>query len=278
MFSSRKILKVKHILVWFIFPVISIITGHLVVSSGNEDVVFSREHSKTSKNKVIEVKTFELLDTLRNRRIPFAVFRPKDDTNTNIRLVIFSHGYGSNYAKNYLNYSYLTKALAQKGFWVMSIQHELDGDPPLPMKGDMQVVRMPIWKRGEANILYCLHHLTEFFPKVIFKSVDLVGHSNGGDMSITTAMDFPKQFRHIITLDHLRCHIPLVSKPFYASLRSTDKQADEHVLPNKATCDSLGIKIIQLRKITHNEMNDEASKKQKRQIVTIVLRLLTPKN
>ncbi len=252
----------------------TILAGFLLRSSGSEDTSYSKNNPSKKKNFSVQVDEYELTDSTRNRKVPFAVFLPKNDTNSKISLVIFSHGYGQNYSKNYLNYSYLTRRLAQKGFWVLSIQHELAGDPPLPMKGNMQEIRMPVWKKGEANILFALHQFKNLYPKLKLKSVDLIGHSNGGDMSLITAHDFPKQFRNVITLDHLRYPIPLVASPHIASLRSVDKTADAGVIPNKNERDSLNIKIIQLRKITHNQMNDEASKKQKNQINTIILRLL----
>jgi hypothetical protein len=224
----------------------------------------------------IRIETFEVLDSVRNRLIPYAVYSPgpKEKVKDSIRLVIFSHGYGSNYSRNYLNYSYLTKRLAKSGFWAVSIQHELLGDPLIPKEGIMQVVRMPFWIRGEENILFVLNDFKKKFPELKIRSVDLIGHSNGGDMSVLTAKDHPQLIRKVITLDHLRMPIPRISKPQFSSLRSTDKAADSLVIPSKETCSALGITIIQLKKITHNEMNDEGSRKQKKQINQYIQKIL----
>ncbi len=224
----------------------------------------------------IQIEKYEVFDSVRNRLIPYALYAPKSNIalKDSIRLVIFSHGYGSNYSRNYLNYSYLTKRLARAGFWTLSIQHELLGDPLIPKEGIIQVVRMPFWIRGEENILFVLNDFKKKYPKAKISSIDLVGHSNGGDMSVLTAKDHPELIRKVITLDHLRMPFPRVSSPQFSSLRSTDKQADSAVLPSESTCLNYGIKIIQLKKITHNEMNDEGSRKQKRQINGYVQKIL----
>ena len=224
----------------------------------------------------IRIETFEVVDSGRNRISPYALYSPvvKEPVKDSIRLVIFSHGYGANYSRNYLNYSYLTKRLARSGFWTLSIQHELLGDPLIPKEGIIQVVRMPFWVRGEENILFVLKDFKKKFPELKISSVDLIGHSNGGDMSILTAKDHPELIRKVITLDHLRMPVPRVSKPQFSSLRSTDKVADSLVIPSKEDCSKYGIQIIQLKKITHNEMNDEGSRKQKKQINQYIQKIL----
>ena len=224
----------------------------------------------------IRVETYEVLDSVRNRLVPYALYSPevKADLKESIRLVVFSHGYGSNYSRNYLNYSYLTKRLAKTGFWTLSIQHELLGDPLIPKEGNMQVVRMPFWIRGEQNILFVLNDFRKKHPDLKISSVDLIGHSNGGDMSILTAEEHPELIRKVITLDHLRFPIPRVTSPQFSSLRSTDKTADSLVIPSPEVCFKNGINIIQLKNITHNQMNDEGSRKQKKQINQIIQKIL----
>jgi len=223
----------------------------------------------------IQIDKYEAFDSTRNRLVPYALYAPKlKQQPDSIRLVIFSHGYGSNYPINYLNYSYLTKRLARIGFWTLSIQHELQGDSLIPTHGIMQVVRMPFWKRGEANILFVLNDFIARHPGVSIRSVDLIGHSNGGDMSVLAAKDHPELFRKVITLDNLRMPIPNVSKPRFSSLRSVDKTADSLVIPPKEICVNCGINIILLKNTTHNQMNDEGSRKQKKQINAYIQKIL----
>jgi predicted dienelactone hydrolase len=60
--------------------------------------------------------TLTLFDPSRGRKIPVAVYKT---TVKHPRLVIFSHGYGMNRGDSYL---------ASKGYFVVSIQHELPTD------------------------------------------------------------------------------------------------------------------------------------------------------
>ncbi|MDF3027410.1 MAG: rane-associated esterase [Fluviicola sp.] len=249
------------------------IAGLASLSSGYET---PGSTGKKNKRYEIRIEKFQVLDSIRNRLIPYALFAPvlKKEKVDSIRLVIFSHGYGSNYPKNYLNYSYLTKRLAREGFWTLSIQHELPGDSLIPTMGIIQIVRMPFWKRGEENILFVLNHFKRTNPDLIIRSVDLIGHSNGGDMSVLTAKNHPEFIRKVITLDNLRMPIPNVSKPQFSSLRSVDKKADTLVIPPEEVCITCGIRIIQLKQTTHNQMNDEGSRKQKKQINNYVKKIL----
>lgn len=249
------------------------ITGLASLSSESEKSTSISFNSNQNKHYPIRIEKFEVFDSIRNRLIPYALYAPKMKCDS-IRLVIFSHGYGSNYSKNYLNYSYLTKRLARNGFWTLSIQHELNGDSLIPTSGIIQVVRMPFWIRGEANILFILNHFKKSNPDLKISSVDLIGHSNGGDMSVLTAKDHPELIRKVITLDNLRMPIPNFSKPQFSSLRSIDKVADSAVIPPEEICLTCGIKIIQLKKTTHNQMNDEGSRKQKKQINNYIQKIL----
>lgn len=246
------------------------IAGLASLSSEYETPVPS---SKKNKRHEIRIEKFEVFDSIRNRLIPYVLYAPKLKQDS-IRLVIFSHGYGSNYPKNYLNYSYLTKRLAREGFWTLSIQHELSKDSLIPTSGIIQIVRMPFWKRGEENILFVLNNFKKTYPDLIIRSLDLIGHSNGGDMSVLAAKNHPELIRKVITLDNLRMPIPNVSKPQFSSLRSIDKTADSTVIPPKEICITCGIKIIQLKGTTHNQMNDEGSRKQKKQINGYIQKIL----
>lgn len=221
------------------------------------------------RNYKVHVELFTWNDSVRKRQIPVALYLPKKFTDSSqVKLVVFSHGYGANYSKNYTNYSYLTKRLAAAGYWVLSIQHELESDSLLPKTGNIQVVRRPFWQRGMENILFCINQFKQEFPEIIIESIDAVGHSNGGDMSVFTAQYYPELFRHVITLDHLRVALPRNGATHFTTLRSSDQQADPGVLPAQNTQQ---IEVIQLKKIGHNDMNDEGSRKQHKTINKFVL-------
>jgi len=94
---------------------------------------------KTVDNKQtfgVSLDTLKLYDQARQREIPIATYRPKNINQTDKwKIVIFSHGYGQNKGGDYLAYSYLTDYLASKGYFVVSIQHELPTDNLIPSTG-----------------------------------------------------------------------------------------------------------------------------------------------
>ena len=192
----------------------------------------------------------------------------------NQKLVLFSHGYAENIPGANKGYSYLTKKLASKGYFVVSIQHELPTDDLIPKTGIPQVVRRPNWERGAENILFVLNELKKINPDLDYKHLILIGHSNGGDMSVLFAHKYPDLVDKIISLDNRRMELPRTSHPKIYSLRSSDQPADEGVLPTVAEQEKFGITIIKLPNTIHNVMSDRGNKKQKREINDYVMRFL----
>ncbi len=77
--------------------------------------------------------TFTLFDPSRDRKVPIAQYLPETKRPLlNQQLIIVNHGYGQNKADSYLNYSYLTEHWASKGYFVVSVQHELPTDSLIP--------------------------------------------------------------------------------------------------------------------------------------------------
>lgn len=99
--------------------------------------------------------TVNLYDAQRERIVPIAIYEPKH-VNKHTPVIIFNHGYGQNIPDSYISYSCLTKPLAMKGYYVISIQHELPNDLPLAMSGNFMETRMPNWERGVENILFTI--------------------------------------------------------------------------------------------------------------------------
>jgi hypothetical protein len=60
--------------------------------------------------------------------------------------------------------------------------------------------------------------------------------------------------------------LPRVKKPKLYSLRSSDQQADEGVLPSEAEQRQLGIAIVKLPNTIHNDMDDHATAAQRDEI------------
>jgi predicted esterase len=245
-------------------------------------VVLSCTSNKKAINTKVDNQEFEVksdsanwLDSSRNRLIPVAFYLPiVNNKIRNQELVIVSHGYGENKLGANKSYSYLTKKLASKGYFVVSIQHELPTDDLLPLTGIPQVVRRSNWERGADNILFVLNEFKKIKPELDFKHVNLIGHSNGGDMTVLFAHKYPNLADKIISLDNRRMELPRTSQPKIYSLRSSDQPADEGVLPTIAEQKKFGIKIIKLPNTIHNDMNDRGNKRQKREINTYIMDFL----
>lgn len=172
----------------------------LIQCSTNKQII-----SKTSENTKFKLDTLTLFDQNRNREIPIAIYQPKDLNKSNKIPIIFSHGYGENNGKDYLNaYNYLTEFLVSNGYFVISIQHELKTDELLAMSGKLQETRRPNWERGADNIFYVLQEIKNKYPELKFDELSLIGHSNGGDMTVLFAHKFPNLADKIISMDNRR--------------------------------------------------------------------------
>ncbi len=215
----------------------------------------------------------DLLDTERDRQVPLALYLPGDPFQNNIP-VIFSHGYDRNIGGSYTAYSYLTEALAKQGFYVISIQHELPDDELLAMEGDLCVTRMPNWERGMENILFTIREMKKLRPDLHWEECVLIGHSNGGDMSMLTATRYPEEIGSVISLDHRRMPVPRIQEVRILSLRGCDYDADSGVLPTAEEQEAFGITIETFTAIRHGDMDDKGSPEQKEEIIHSVLRFL----
>lgn len=203
-----------------------------------------------------------LYDNLRNRPIPVMIYKPSvinDDT----RPVIFNHGYDGN--KNIHSnetYTYLTRFLAAKGHYVISIQHDLPSDELLSMQEPFMNSRMPSWRKGEANILFVVSEFKKLMPDMDWESLILIGHSNGGDIVMLMVAEHPNIVNKAISLDNRRMLIPRISHPKILTLRGCDYPADNGVLPTKEEQDRYNIMVVYLDRISHGNMGENGTKMQ----------------
>ncbi len=211
-------------------------------------------------------------DATRNRAIPVELYVPSKEKKA--KVVIVSHGYGFNKGGDNRAYSYLTEALAASGYLVASIQHELPTDDLLPLTGVPQVVRRPNWERGATNILFVISELKKRLPQADYRHVTLIGHSNGGDMSMLFAHQHPTLISKVISLDNRRMPFPRTRHPQIYSLRSSDQPADDGVLPTLEEQAAFGITVVKLPNTIHNNMDDSANESQRKEIIAYVLSFL----
>lgn len=235
--------------------------------------------AQTSSTNIASFKVLEdslmLFDKNRNRQIPVALYFPQTTKKLkNQPLVIVSHGYWQNKGGSNKAYTSIAKHLVTHGYFVASIQHELPNDDLIPTTGIPQIVRRPFWERGSDNILFVLNELKKTQPHLDFKHVILIGHSNGGDMSVLFAHKHPDLVDKVISLDSRRMPFPRTAQPKLYSLRSSDQVADEGVLPSLEEQKKYGITIIKLNNTIHNDMDDNANEAQRKEINEYIMRFL----
>jgi hypothetical protein len=218
----------------------------------------------------IRHETLNLYDAARQRPVAVDVAVRRDyEVKANLGLwklpvAIISNG---NTVKN-TEYSFLANALAARGYLVASIQQDLPSDPPLVTKiGEPYVGRRNVYLRCEANILFVLGELQKRQPNAEYDHLTLVGHSNGGDVSMYVAKQHPELVSKVITLDNLRVPFVLSDRMKILSFRSKDPnfRTDPGVLPapDKAKVD--GIDIVNTGAL-HTDLSDRGPQSVKDKI------------
>jgi hypothetical protein len=179
-------------------------------------------------------------------------------------VAIISNG---NTVKN-TEYSFLANVLAAHGYLVASIQQDLPTDPPLMTKVGMPYAgRRGVYERGEANILFVVGQLEKLQSNADYNQLTLVGHSNGGDISMYFAQQHPELVSQVITLDNLRVPFVLNDKVKILSFRSEDPnfKTDPGVLPTVEQAWEDGIDIVKTN-AQHTDMSDRGPDSVKEQI------------
>ncbi len=203
--------------------------------------------------------SLDLYDTGRERSIPLVIYSPKEKSQG---VVIMNHGYDFNRGGANKDYSKICNFIASQGFSVISIQHELTTDNLLSMEGNLYETRLPNWQKGVDNILFTINELKDIKTNLGWDNMILIGHSNGGDMAMLFATQYPQIIKKAITLDHRRMPIPLTDSPKLYSLRGCDYEADEGVIPSEDNRKKYNIKIIKLNNIKHGDMDDKGTDSQ----------------
>ena len=187
-------------------------------------------------------------------------------------VAILNHG---NTVK-FTEYSFLANLFAARGYMVASIQHDLATDAPLVTKvGELYVGRLPQYHRGVANIRFAIDELRKVQPSADYDHLTMIGHSNGGDISMYFAKLYPEQIRKVVTLDNLRVPFMTDGRFKIISFRSRDPEfkVDPGVIPNDEICKKAGITVVQTS-FQHNDMRDTGSDEAKTSIQETLDKLL----
>lgn len=214
----------------------------------------------TASKWAIRHETLTFFDKARNRpvEIDVAVRRDKEmQANAGmltLPVAILNHG---NTVK-FTEYSFLANVFAARGYMAVSIQHDLDSDAPLVTKaGELYVGRLPVYQRGVENILFAINELKKIQPNSDYDHLTMVGHSNGGDISMYFAKMHPNEVKKVVTLDNLRVPFMTDGKTKILSFRSQDAvfKPDPGVVPDEEICKELGITVVNTG-AQHTDMSD----------------------
>ena len=215
----------------------------------------------TASKWAIHHRTLTFDDPLRGDRnvtIELAIRRDREMESIaemiDLPVAVLSHG---NTVKN-TEYSFLANALAARGYMVVSIQHDLATDDPMVTRvGEEYVGRRMQYNRGIGNILFALDELKKLYPNADYHHLTLIGHSNGGDISMYFAKLHPDMVKKVVTLDNLRVPFVTDGKVRILSFRSKDPvfKADPGVVPSDDVCAKAGIEVVRTQ-FQHNELSD----------------------
>ncbi len=232
----------------------------------------------TASKWAIRHETFHLYDAARQRPVDVEIAVRRDiemraDAGMKtLPVAVINHG---NTVK-FTEYSFLADLLAARGYLAMSIQHDLATDAPLVTKaGERYAGREPIYERGVANILFALGEIHKVQSHADYKHLVMIGHSNGGDISMYFAEKYPTMVRKVVTLDNLR--VPLAQGAFkILSFRSTDPnfKPDPGVVPSDEICREAGIKVVTTG-YQHTDMSDRGPESLKANIESELSKFLT---
>ena len=225
----------------------------------------------TSSKWAIHHKTLTFEDPLRSDRsvmIDVAVRRDREmeaiADMIELPVAIVSHG---NTVKN-TEYSFLTNLFAARGYLVVSVQHDLTTDDPMVTKaGEEYVGRRMQYNRGIFNIKFAVEKLQKLYPNADYHHLTLIGHSNGGDISMYFAKLHPEMVKKVVTLDNLRVPFLTDGKIKILSFRSRDPvfKADPGVVPEDDVCAKAGITVVKTE-FQHNELSDRGPESVKASI------------
>ena len=215
----------------------------------------------TAGKWAIHHKALTFFDPLRSDRtvtVDIAVRRDREMESIadmiELPVAVLSHGNTVKHSE----YSFLANLFAARGYMVVSIQHDLETDDPMVTKvGEEYVGRRMQYNRGIFNIKFAMDELKKLYPNADYRHLTLIGHSNGGDISMYFAKLHPEMVKKVVTLDNLRVPFLTDGKIKILSFRSRDPvfKPDPGVVPDDDICVKAGITVVKTE-FQHNDLSD----------------------
>ena len=105
---------------------------------------------------------------------------------------------------------------------------------------------LPQYHRGVANIRFAVDEMKKVQPNADYDHLTMVGHSNGGDISMYFAKMYPDHIKKVVTLDNLRVPFMTDGRFKILSFRSKDPvfKPDPGVVPDDEVCEKAGITVV----------------------------------
>lgn len=221
------------------------------------------------RNTASAGREVELFDTDRQRPIPVVLYQPSLQGSAR-PLAIISHGYGGRNT----DYGFIARDLVRRGYLVASIEHlDRQGDPPMVNSGDLAKLRRPVWQVGADSIGFVVRELRRRGLADETKVV-LIGHSNGGDMTMLFSSEHPEDVRFASSLDNRRMPLPRTAHPRICSARSANLADDPGVLPTVSEREAFAMVIMDVA-VNHDDMWDGASAEQQQMMLDVLSTCLT---
>jgi pimeloyl-ACP methyl ester carboxylesterase len=141
--------------------------------------------------------------------------------------------------------------------------------------GEEYVGRRLQYNRGIANIMFAIDELKKAEPNADYRHLVMVGHSNGGDISMYFARRYPEMIRKVVTLDNLRVPFVTDGKFKILSFRSHDPvfKVDPGVIPDDEACAKAGITVVKTE-FQHNDLSDRGPDHVKARIQAMLHKFL----
>ncbi|WEA00582.1 alpha/beta hydrolase family protein [Mucilaginibacter sp. SJ] len=248
---------------------LDMITGH------KADFASKTATFNDSTSIAVKRDTVTWIDTNRNRPVPVALYSANEKvTRTHFHgkqpLVILNPGYSG---KN-TDYSYIATTLAKLGYYVVTVQHNLPADAPIPTVGNLYQSRLPFWNAGVMNILFVIDRLKAIHPNLDHRHLILIGHSYGGDIVMLLAQQHPQMVSAAISLDNRRVPFPRNKHIRIFSIRSNDQIADPGVLPSLSEQRKYPISMVKVN-TTHEDMGGFGTTQQLNEINHYIVAFLS---